>query len=82
MSDPLLSGPAWVASDSGWREVASAVVDLGSPRANPAVPPITLYVEIEEDGEDLFWSVGIGEEVAGFGEAAIESGTATDLPAA
>ena len=82
MSDPLLSGPVWVASDLGTGEVANAIVDLGSPRASPEVPGIMLYLQIEEDGEDLFWSIGIGEEVAGFGEATIESGTAEGLPAA
>jgi hypothetical protein len=80
VTDPLQSGPTWEAFDSGSSGVASAVIGLGSPRANPGVPGITLYLQIEDDDNDgYFWSVGIGEEMAGFGEATVESGTATDL---
>jgi hypothetical protein len=91
-SDPRTElQPKWRVT--GWGESESASIDLGPPIANPQVPSLTLYLEVEEDSEielegddaDLpayTWSVGVGEEEAGFGDAVIESGHASGLEAA
>jgi hypothetical protein len=85
MNDPLSATPHWNKEEVGNIVIsASAIVDLGQPQAEPGVPAITLYLEIDEnvddDGEYLTcsWNFGISEEDAGFGEAQIENGLADD----
>jgi hypothetical protein len=76
-----------------WDGDNSATVCAGSPRTHPDVPPIDLYLDVEEDEDVLdqlnddgvvddpgwLWRFGISEEESGFGEAQIDSGRAVDL---
>jgi hypothetical protein len=83
--DPLSATPHWNKEEVGNIVMsARSIVDLGHPQAEPGVPAITLYLEIDENVDDddeyltCSWNFGISEEDAGFGEAQIENGLADD----
>jgi hypothetical protein len=94
MKDPLHVAPTWNEETVGdWVTSATAFIDMESPKANPLVAPIALYLEIDELDEadenegdleggnppSFVWTVGTDEDSAGFGEAPLEYGEASDL---
>jgi hypothetical protein len=82
MSNPQDVAPDWVLEEvDRFVKSATAVVDLGHPRARPEAPRTTLYLNIEEDEDlvELLWQFTTSEDEAGFGNAEYGNGRSNDL---